>query len=186
MTVADLQKIADEITAAYGDKPWRVELNDNQSEFLTAYGGNRSISAGRKWMENPDLRAMRFQVAMQCAVWNFKRRTLYYRIETPLTLTTAILLLTLFFGAIAKPYLLRWLLATVFIPRMFSLAAQGYADKLVVSESRSEPFMRKLLEVTKDPDSLRDELRNLNAPPEAFHTLDHVIVEMGLETTHPT
>lgn len=83
VTVADLQKVADDITAAYGDKPWSIEVNDNRSEVLNVYGDNRTISAGRKWMDNPDLRAMRFQVAMQCAVWNIKRRTLYYRLHTP-------------------------------------------------------------------------------------------------------
>ena len=171
-TLAELQKIADEVSDAFHRPTWIVAVVD--SGIGASFGTyRRRITVNRRWLANPDLAKFRFELALSEAL---RARGL----ETATFLSfLAVTGIIVGFFVIVPPRLKDGspmaFIAQVGLILLVTSGVKPFLQAYIRRTLKSEAFLRQLLEATHDPKTIRAYLTEKKAPPEAFAKFETMV-----------
>lgn len=183
--LSQLQALVDEVAAHFGAKKWEAELIpfcDGGAAFSTS---KSRVRFSRLRLDSHALLNLRFQLAVAIGANTLLRRW-----------DLRGLAIAIFFVAMAMAISVpepTYAQEAIFVPKFLAIfgalvlygIAGLVAEFVVDARLKSEPFLRKLLEITRDVDRTRDFLVSKKAKPEELAKLDALVREMGLESPKP-
>lgn len=177
MTLAELQKIADEVGEAFSGRKWKV--------VVRKWGGGvaplsffRRVLVGRRFLQNPDLAEFRFRVALGRAYHQSHSRSVVYRIMVCLIIAIPLA----FIVGISMPHIFAFDFRELLV--ILVVVYTGIADFWLPWHDRnvigSDAFLTRVLELSQHPEALRAHLLQAKASPETLAKFDAMAKAMDV------
>ncbi|MFN8220127.1 MAG: hypothetical protein U0S12_08380 [Fimbriimonadales bacterium] len=167
--LAELQRIADEVSEAFHGPKWKVVPQKWGNGFVPL-SFFRRIQVGRAWLLEPDMAQFRFRVVLQRLYHEYHSRSVGYQIMlySFLTIGFGIFLLPLDLHPLGISLNETVVNAALIHAGVFNFWLPYYDRKL----RNSDAFLTRVLELSKDPEALRAHLLQEKASPETLAKFD--------------
>lgn len=168
-TLAELQRIADEVSEAFHRPPCKVVAR-KWGDGVVTFSAFRRIYVPRAWFQNPDPAHFRFRVVLGRTYQEFHSRSVGYQIMlySFLTIGFGIFLLPLDLHPLGISLNETVVNAALIHAGVFNFWLPYYDRKL----RNSDAFLTRVLELSKDPEALRAHLLQEKASPETLAKFD--------------
>lgn len=175
-TVAELQKIADEVSEAFHRPTWNIVVVDKGVGKPCEVSSHR-IVVPRSWLANPEPAKLRFGLVLFEV---FTERGFY---TTTSRFSTAYTVIALAYFVLAPQLVDKGVYPGVVLAVFILLLAGLYGHRAVVAFIRrrfiTEDFLKRLLEASKDPESVRAYLKKEKVSPEMLAKFEAMVAAQG-------
>ena len=181
--MSQLQALVDEVAEHFGTKKWEAELVPTCEDGAAFSTFLSRVSFSQTRLHTAALPYLRFQLAAEIGadmmvgrryVREWARKALYIAWLSAFVFPIP--------EAGGEKFYFPKFLAIVVVAALSGYASAA-AESIVDSRSKTERFLRKLLEVTHDVERTRDFLVSKKGTPEELAKFDAMVREMGLNQT---
>lgn len=183
--LSQLQALVDEVSATFGGKNWKAAMvpSCTDGEPLQIEANTASFSESQLDLTDPS--RLRFELAVNMGRQIAANRVLPYKWAKYLPLVALLIFAdrerTTTDEAFAFWYYYFPFVVAMLVALGVTLGVESWAKNC----TKTEPFLRKLLELTRDVGRTRDYLVAQKGTPEELAKFDALVRELGLNQTQP-